>query len=472
MGTAAFMPPEQLRGEEVGPPGDVFSLGCLLAYAATGRSPFGDGAAHAVTYRIVHQEPDLAGLPDRLAETVGRCLAKDRNDRPSPEQVLEECGEAVGDGRPPEGEGWLPDAVTEVVTAHKTMLLTLVDPEDGKPPARPKQRKKKASGKSGGSKGAKRSASSSTGDRSKGSKRAGEKKPKAPGTRASWSTTAVLFRGRNHESFTYVLPPGGGTGGGAVWGDGVYSDDSSVGLAAVHAGLITLKDGGRVTFTIRPSRKSYPSATRHGIRSSSWGEWSGSFKFLPSAGDEWKPPARAERWTAAKSASAAKSTSKTTSTPASEKPTEKEEKEGGDNSGWWFALAAAVVALLLYANHPGSPPGRDSGSTTAPSISRSVTAWPTSGTRWPLRTWRYPAWRRTARTPYSTCVLERTCWRPTPSRNRVFAPGARACRGTTPRSCSTGPPCAWRASDGIGSSCSHAGPRSVRLRPRTSEADP
>ncbi|MEE2041364.1 LCCL domain-containing protein [Nocardiopsis sp. CT-R113] len=160
----------------------------------------------------------------------------------------------------------------------------------------------------------------------------------------------MAYRGRNHESFTYVLPPGGDAGEGSVWGDGVYSDDSSVGLAAVHAGLITLKDGGRVTFTIRPGRASYPAATRHGIRSSRRGEWPGSFQFLRSVGDAWRPPAGAGRWEAGASTPGAGRPPRTNHASTGGKPPE---KEGDGNSGWWFALAAAVVTLLLYANHPG-----------------------------------------------------------------------------------------------------------------------
>ncbi len=124
LGTAAFMSPEQARAQKVGPASDVFSLGCVLAYAATGRSPFGDGPAPALLYRVVQEEPDLTGLTGPLRDLVAACLAKDPADRPAPEQVLAACGaeSPAAPGRP-EG-GWLPDDLTEVIARHETRLLT------------------------------------------------------------------------------------------------------------------------------------------------------------------------------------------------------------------------------------------------------------------------------------------------------------------------------------------------------------
>ncbi|MGH3393008.1 MAG: serine/threonine-protein kinase [Actinomadura sp.] len=126
LGTAAFMSPEQTMAQEVGPPSDVFSLGCVLAFAATGHSPFGEGPGHAVAYRVVHADPDLSGLPDALAGLVTACLAKDPAARPGLEQVLNHLAELASPGADP-GEGrWLPPAVTDVITRHKTRVLTLV----------------------------------------------------------------------------------------------------------------------------------------------------------------------------------------------------------------------------------------------------------------------------------------------------------------------------------------------------------
>ncbi|WP_432099541.1 serine/threonine-protein kinase [Streptomyces sp. WAC 04229] len=106
IGTPGFIPPEQLRHESTGPAGDVFALGAVLAYAAAGVGPFGGGAAHAVNYRVVHQDPDLRGLTPALADVVGRCLAKDPRERPALSWLLGELGHA-------ERAGWLPVPVAD-----------------------------------------------------------------------------------------------------------------------------------------------------------------------------------------------------------------------------------------------------------------------------------------------------------------------------------------------------------------------
>ena len=59
VGSPGFMSPEQAEGLAVGPPGDVFSLGAVLAFAATGQGPFGSGSTPAMVYRVVHGAPRL-----------------------------------------------------------------------------------------------------------------------------------------------------------------------------------------------------------------------------------------------------------------------------------------------------------------------------------------------------------------------------------------------------------------------------
>jgi len=71
------MSPEQAQGHEAGPPSDVFSLGSVIAFAATGVAPFDGGEIFAIAYRLVSAEPDLSGLPPGLRELVAACLAKD-----------------------------------------------------------------------------------------------------------------------------------------------------------------------------------------------------------------------------------------------------------------------------------------------------------------------------------------------------------------------------------------------------------
>jgi predicted Ser/Thr protein kinase len=89
LGTFAYMSPEHLGGEAAGPASDVFSLGSVLAFAATGRPPFAGNTAPAVMFRLFSQPPDLAGLADQeLAGLIGGCLAKAPGDRPAVSSLL------------------------------------------------------------------------------------------------------------------------------------------------------------------------------------------------------------------------------------------------------------------------------------------------------------------------------------------------------------------------------------------------
>jgi outer membrane protein assembly factor BamB len=96
-GTPAYMSPEQAEGRPAGPASDVFALGCVLCFAATGDVPFGDGDAPAVLYRVVHSPPALEAIPDGfrgsggLRGLVAACLAKNPEHRPTLPQVLGAC---------------------------------------------------------------------------------------------------------------------------------------------------------------------------------------------------------------------------------------------------------------------------------------------------------------------------------------------------------------------------------------------
>ncbi|MEU3935346.1 serine/threonine-protein kinase [Streptomyces sp. NPDC029044] len=91
IGTPPFMAPEQFRRpREVGPAADVFALGSVMVHAATGRGPFDSDSPYVVAYQVVHDEPDLTGVPENLAPLVARCLAKEPEDRPTPDELMRE----------------------------------------------------------------------------------------------------------------------------------------------------------------------------------------------------------------------------------------------------------------------------------------------------------------------------------------------------------------------------------------------
>lgn len=94
-GTPGWSSPEHYRTGTVGPEGDVFARGALVAYAATGRLPFGSGAADAVAFRVLSAEPDLDGMGDDLRQLVERALSKEPSGRPTAPELAQECGELL-----------------------------------------------------------------------------------------------------------------------------------------------------------------------------------------------------------------------------------------------------------------------------------------------------------------------------------------------------------------------------------------
>ncbi|WP_098893113.1 MULTISPECIES: bifunctional serine/threonine-protein kinase/ABC transporter substrate-binding protein [Streptomyces] len=87
IGTPGYLAPEQASAGPLGPPCDVFSLGCVLVYAATGRRPFGEGGGAGALFRTIHEEPDLTGVEPGLAPLIAACLAKDPAARPTASRV-------------------------------------------------------------------------------------------------------------------------------------------------------------------------------------------------------------------------------------------------------------------------------------------------------------------------------------------------------------------------------------------------
>ncbi|MER5382102.1 PQQ-binding-like beta-propeller repeat protein [Streptomyces sp. NPDC002688] len=89
IGTPPFMAPEQFsRPRHVGPAADVFALGSVIVHAATGSGPFDSDSPYLVAYQVVHDEPDLTGVPDDMVDLVSRCLAKEPEERPTPDELM------------------------------------------------------------------------------------------------------------------------------------------------------------------------------------------------------------------------------------------------------------------------------------------------------------------------------------------------------------------------------------------------
>ncbi|GAA1913166.1 hypothetical protein GCM10009716_23540 [Streptomyces sodiiphilus] len=140
VGSPGYLSPEQARARagEIGPPSDVFSLGCVLAHAAGGRRPFGGGMAAGVLYRTVHEEPDLEGVPEPLVPLLRACLDKDPRARPDARRVraiLEEAGADPGPGggggeaEAAGGGGWLPPGLPRLVAERSARALDVRLPE-------------------------------------------------------------------------------------------------------------------------------------------------------------------------------------------------------------------------------------------------------------------------------------------------------------------------------------------------------
>ena len=109
MGSPGFMSPEQAEGGEISPASDVFSLGALLTFAATGEGPFGTGSMPALLYRVVHRPPSLDRLPAELRPMIERCLIKDPRERVTTGELLAEL-----DSTGPAAD-WLPASVADAL---------------------------------------------------------------------------------------------------------------------------------------------------------------------------------------------------------------------------------------------------------------------------------------------------------------------------------------------------------------------
>ncbi|MGA5196669.1 bifunctional serine/threonine protein kinase/MFS transporter [Streptomyces exfoliatus] len=129
IGSPGFMSPEQVRGHELTPANDVFCLGAVLVYAATGRLLFGatDTGLNAHLFRIAEEEADLTGVPDSLVALVRACLEKDPARRPTPAQVIERTATD-------RDEEWLPGSVLAHLGRRAAELLDFTPQARGAQP--------------------------------------------------------------------------------------------------------------------------------------------------------------------------------------------------------------------------------------------------------------------------------------------------------------------------------------------------
>lgn len=115
VGSPSWMAPEQAQGRETSSAVDVFSWGATVAFAATGRQPFGEGRPDAVIYRVVHEEPDLTGIDPHLAPLVRSALSKDPAARPIPDALLVNVVKSVAPGAVIDGGAAGEAEATEVI---------------------------------------------------------------------------------------------------------------------------------------------------------------------------------------------------------------------------------------------------------------------------------------------------------------------------------------------------------------------
>ncbi|WP_434090818.1 serine/threonine-protein kinase [Streptomyces asoensis] len=132
-GTPGWISPEHYRDGVTAAEGDLFAWGALVAYAATGRLPFGSGAAEAVAWRVMSGQPDLEGIAEALREVLEQALAKDPAERPEAADAAEACARLLAaestqvlDGHNTGEAGWDPAAIGTLITAQWSVPV----PED------------------------------------------------------------------------------------------------------------------------------------------------------------------------------------------------------------------------------------------------------------------------------------------------------------------------------------------------------
>jgi serine/threonine protein kinase len=118
IGSPGFMSPEQADGRQVGPASDIFSLGAVLTFAATGQGPFGTGSNMTLVHRLVSGQAALDRVPGEVRPLVERCLAADPRRRPTASVILAETSAVQ------RADSWLPDPVTRSFTSYSAPATT------------------------------------------------------------------------------------------------------------------------------------------------------------------------------------------------------------------------------------------------------------------------------------------------------------------------------------------------------------
>ena len=238
VGTPGYMSPEQAEGQQAGPPSDVFSLGCVLAYAVTGNAPFGGGSAASILYRVVTGQPDLSGVPASLRQVITACLAKNPAQRIGLAQLgpmIAALGPAISGKL---GAFW-PEPLASIIAADNTHPVTQVS---GSPVSAPPV--SAAAGQPGS--GQRVFFQRGTGQRGTGQRGAGQPgAERGAGEPASDEPASGRPASARPGSGDRVSgQPGAGAGAGAT-GSGAGTD-----RARAHGGRRLLRGGG-----VRPERR-------------------------------------------------------------------------------------------------------------------------------------------------------------------------------------------------------------------------
>ncbi|MFE2022189.1 protein kinase [Streptomyces sp. NPDC059499] len=123
VGSPGYISPEHVNGSRaLVPASDVFCLGAVLAYAASGRGPFDDSDMAAVIFRIAHGEPELDSVPVSLRGVIEQCLSSRAEDRPEPAELAR----LLLPRDLPEPFPWN-DGVREQLTAHAVAAVACAE---------------------------------------------------------------------------------------------------------------------------------------------------------------------------------------------------------------------------------------------------------------------------------------------------------------------------------------------------------